>query len=101
MRLCGILGHKWDESDPYRQNCTRRGCYTSRYLHYKKYTKIGVPAIDWTILDIQKLKFKDQNKMRKFWDKLPEYAKVIFVFVGCAVGVVLFRQLIALILWVI
>lgn len=59
MRLCSIFGHKWDtKTDPYRQNCLRRGCVASRYLHYKRFTKIGEAAIDWTIVDIQRLKFK-------------------------------------------
>jgi hypothetical protein len=58
MRLCGIFGHKWDKSDRYNQPCKRRGCYASRYLHYKRFPMIGEAQIDWTILDIQNLKFK-------------------------------------------
>ena len=58
MRLCGILDHKWDKSDPYKQPCIRKGCLAERYLHYKRFPSIGEPQIDWSIIDIQNLKFK-------------------------------------------
>lgn len=58
MRLCGIIGHKWNKEDQYHQDCTRRGCYAFRYVYYKRFPKFGEPQTGWTILDMNNLKFK-------------------------------------------
>jgi len=36
--------------------------------------------------------------MKKLWTKLPEAAQVFIIVVGCIIGAVAFRQLVALIL---
>jgi len=58
MRICKILGHKWNKTNQYEQKCLRKGCSGFRYLHWKRFPEIGEPQVDWTILDTKMIKFK-------------------------------------------
>ena len=41
--------HKWDESDKFRQPCTK--CTAIRWLAQKRFPEIGEPSIDWEIME--------------------------------------------------
>lgn len=50
---CKLLGHVWDETNPYKQNCKKCNC--TRWLVINKYPEIGEPLIDWRVIDYDEL----------------------------------------------
>jgi len=57
--ICKIIGHSWDKTDKYHQDCKRKYCLSSRYLaiDWFKYA-YGEKYVNWHIIDIGALKIK-------------------------------------------
>jgi len=57
--ICKIIGHSWDKTDKYRQDCKRNHCIATRYLAINRLKQMyGEKCIDWHIIDIGALKIK-------------------------------------------
>jgi lipoate-protein ligase A len=48
--ICKIVGHKWDKSDKYKQQCKRRYCFVTRWL------TVGRQQYTWKTTDLDKIK---------------------------------------------
>lgn len=59
VRICKILGHKWDESKPLSesadQKCLRKNCLAHRKLMWNRFPKIGEPSLSWRIIDYNEI----------------------------------------------
>ena len=57
--LCKILGHNYDKSDKYRQDCKRKYCLATRWLVINQYKQaIGEKCIEWEYTDLDNIKIR-------------------------------------------
>ena len=53
--LCNIFGHKYDQSQKFKQKCLRKNCYAYRVLILDKLKQMfGEDCLSWRVIDLNK-----------------------------------------------